>query len=265
MRPALGELLVLADERGHGRGEADRRRRASRSSEAASRSDAELVARALRLGRDAPVLAELASPSNRPKTVCVLPTSTASSIMRPRAYRADSSVVVARERLADPLGERLGGERRLVALAAQLLDRDVARGVDLGARDHPRRAVLVPDPDVLHLQVEERVARLRHVLEVELVAEVRRVLREHAVAEEAEDGRVLLLERELELGLVLVELVEVGHQAVSVAPRAGPRPGPGPGRRGRGRARRAARGRTRARAGAGAGRARPGSSTTSSP
>ena len=102
------------------------------------------------------------------------------------------------------------------------------RGVDLGARDHPRRAVLVPDPDVLHPQMEERVARLRHVLEVELVAEVRRVLREHAVAEEAEDGRVLLLQPELGVGLEFVEFVEVGHRADSRFPRklsSGPSPG----------------------------------------
>ena len=59
--------------------------------------------------------------------------------------------------------------------------------------------------------MEERVAGLRDVLEVELVAEVRGVLGEHAVPEEAEDGRVLLLQPELGLGLELVELVEVGH------------------------------------------------------
>src|SRR3954471_6437529 len=64
--------------------------------------------------------------------------------------------VVRAERLADLLCERLGGELRLLALPAQLLDGDVARGVDLGARDHPRRPVLVPDPYVLHPQVEER-------------------------------------------------------------------------------------------------------------
>src|SRR5437868_1109532 len=119
--------------------------------------------------------------------------------------------VVARKGLADLLGQRLGGELRLVALAAQLLHRHVARGVDLGPRDDPRWAVLVPDPNVLHLQVEERIARLGHVLEVELVAEVRCVLRQHAVAEEAEDGRVLLLEAKLELGLELVELVQMAH------------------------------------------------------
>ena len=114
-------------------------------------------------------------------------------------------------RLAEALGERLCRETRLVALAAELLDRDVAGGVDLGARDDPRRAVLVPHPDVLHLGVEERVARLGHDLEVELVAEVRRVLREDAVAEQREDRRVLPLQLELELRLELVELVEMAH------------------------------------------------------
>src|SRR5207244_2091411 len=126
------------------------------------------------------------------------------------------------------LGQRLRGELRLVALAAQLLHRHVAGGVDLGPRDDPRGAVLVPDPDVLHLEVEERIARLGHVLEVELVAEVRRVLRQHAVAEEAEDGRVLLLEAKLELGLELVEIVQMAHGAECTAARrvwTGPRPG----------------------------------------
>ena len=130
--------------------------------------------------------------------------------------------------LADALRERLGGQHRLVALAAQLLDRHVARGVDLGARDHPRRAVLVPHPDVLHLQVEERVARLRDVLEVELVAEVGRVLGQDAVAEEAEDRAVLLLQPQLGLGLELVELVEVAHDSDCSPARASatvPRPG----------------------------------------
>src|SRR5205085_12057422 len=103
-----------------------------------------------------------------------------------------------------------------------------ARGVDLGARDDPRRPVLVPHPHVLHLQVEERVARLRDVLEVEVVAEVRGVLGEDAVAEEAEDGRVLLLQAELEVGLELVQLVDVGHAAQSSPVRTvwtGPWPG----------------------------------------
>src|SRR5207249_9939183 len=44
-----------------------------------------------------------------------------------------------------------------------------------------------------------------------LVAEVRRVLRQDAEAEETEDRLVLLLEPELEVGLVVVEIVEVGH------------------------------------------------------
>src|SRR5262249_50010784 len=124
-------------------------------------------------------------------------------------------VVVRRHAFADLLGERLGGEVRVLALAAQLLDGDVARRPDLSARDDPRRAVLVPHPDVLHAQVEERVVRLRDLREIEPVAEIRGVLGEDAVAEEPEDRRVLLLEAELELCLELVELVEVAHDAES--------------------------------------------------
>src|SRR5947208_210160 len=74
----------------------------------------------------------------------------------PRRVRARlERVVVGRERFPDPLGERLGGQLRILALGPELLHRDVARGVDLGPGDDPGRAVLVPDPDVLHLQVEE--------------------------------------------------------------------------------------------------------------
>src|SRR5262249_44914299 len=144
------------------------------------------------------------SPSNRPKTVCVLPTSIA---------RSSGSEVVAERAVAvaHALRERVRGELRLLALGAQLLDRDVGRGVDLDARHHPRRPVLVPDPDVLHLDLEERVGRLRHVLEVELVAQVRRLLGEHAVPEQAVDRAVLLLDAQLELGLEVVQLVEMAH------------------------------------------------------
>src|SRR3954466_1873202 len=116
-------------------------------------------------------------------------------------------LVFGSERLADLLGKVLGRKCRLVALAAQLLDRHVAGREDLRARDDPRRPVLVPDPDVLEVELEarRRAGRgRRRLLDFELVAEVRRVLREHAVAEETEDGLVLLLQRELELCLVLV-------------------------------------------------------------
>src|SRR5262249_31065307 len=75
---------------------------------------------------------------------------------------------------------------------------------------------------------EERIARLREVVEVELVAEIRRILGEHAVAEEAEDGRVLLLQPELELRLVFVQLVEVRHGGQSSAESNAPTP-PRPG------------------------------------
>src|SRR2546421_1804852 len=125
------------------------------------------------------------------------------------------SVLVGREGLADLLRQRFGGEARLLTLGAQLLDRDVARGPGFGPRDDACRPVLVPDPDVLHLQMEERVRGLRDLGQLELVAEIRRVLRQDAVAKQAEDGGVLLLEAQLELGLELVELVEVAHASES--------------------------------------------------
>ena len=110
------------------------------------------------------------SPSNSPKTVCVLPTSIASSIDGAAQAR---------------LGRRRRWPRSLMRLASASA---VSAGSspsprssstvtspgrpDLDARDHPGRPGLVPDPDVLHLQLEERVRGLRHVLQVELVAEV---------------------------------------------------------------------------------------------
>src|SRR5438552_5930622 len=146
---------------------------------------------------------ERRSPSNKPKTVCVLPASTASS--------RGLEIVVFVQAVAQPLGELVCGELGLVALALQLLDGHVGRGVDLDPRDHPTGPVLVPHPDVLHLHVEEGIRRLWHVLEVELVAEVCRVLRQNAEAEERIDRAVLLLEPELQLRLEVVELVEVAH------------------------------------------------------
>src|SRR5206468_2130563 len=125
---------------------------------------------------------------------------------------------------------RLG---RIVADGPELLHRHVARGPDLGARDDPGGPVLVPDPDVLHLQMEERIVRLRDLSEIELVAEVRGVLSENAVPEEAEDGGVFLLQLELELGLELVELVEITHAVESsLARRAWTEPWPGTSRSG---------------------------------
>src|SRR5205823_10414492 len=110
---------------------------------------------------------------------------------------------------------------------------------------------------VLHLQLEKRVALLRQVLEVEPVAEVSRVLRQNAVAKEAEDRRVLPLQSELELGLELVQLVEMRHEAVIVALPAGTGPAPDREPPASDRARRAARARTGAPPGADGGRSGP--------
>src|SRR4051794_24133464 len=75
-------------------------------------------------------------------------------------------IVVRGQRVADLLGERLRGQSGLFALAAELLDRDVARGPDLGARDDARGPVLVPHPHVFHPEMEERVAGLGNLLQV---------------------------------------------------------------------------------------------------
>src|SRR5438105_7248589 len=161
------------------------------------------------------------SASYVPNTVCVLPTSMARSISsiiskhspsrrafarcdRERASAATAfessshrrsrcrtqklQVVVGAKALADLFGERLRGQTLLLALGPQLLDGDVARRPGLGARNDAGRTVLVPDPDVLHLQVEERVRRLRHLGQLEPVAQVGGVLGEDAVAEHTEDG-----------------------------------------------------------------------------
>src|SRR5580704_10997829 len=113
--------------------------------------------------------ARSSAPSKRPKTVWVLPASTASSIDR-RPCGERLGVVVAE--IAHPLGERLGGERRLLTVGAELLDGHITRRPELDPRDHARRPRLVPDPDILHLQLEERIRGLGDVLHVELVAQI---------------------------------------------------------------------------------------------
>ena len=54
---------------------------------------------------------------------------------------------------------------------------------------------------------------MRHDRPLEPVAEIRRVRGEDAIPEAAEDGLVLLAQLALEVCLVLVEIVEVGHPA----------------------------------------------------
>src|SRR5438093_9619609 len=199
---------------------------------------------------------ERRSPSKRPKTVCVLPASTASS--------SGLEIVVFVQAVAQPLGELVCGELGLVALALQLLDGHVGRGVHLDPRDHPPRPVLVPDPDVLHLHVEERIRRLRHVLEVELVAEVGRVLRQDAEAEQRIDRAVLLLEPELQFGFVVVELVEVAH-GFDCSPRMSAATEPCPGTESPASSAKSGSSTKSRSARRGCGTVRPGSSTTSSP
>ena len=156
-RPPLGERLVLAHELRHRRAEHDPVERLEVDERA--KQHGELVAGV--------------PPDSVPTRNC------SASRRRRRARRRSACCRVDREQhssraraaglrarrrgreVAHPLGERLGGERRLLAVAAELLDGHVARRPDLDARDHPRRPALVPDPDVLHLHLEERVRRLR--------------------------------------------------------------------------------------------------------
>src|SRR5262249_51693960 len=111
----------------------------------------------------------------------------------------------------EALRELLGGERRLLALTAELLHRHVPGRPELDLLDHAGRAALFPHPDVLHLHLRERVRWLGQVLEGELVAEIGAVLGEHAVAEQRIDRAVLPLQPQLELGLEFVELVDMAH------------------------------------------------------
>jgi hypothetical protein len=84
--------------------------------------------------------------------------------------------------------------------------------VHLGARDDPRRPGLVPHPDVLHHQARERIRRLVVSLDLQPVAQVGRLGGQHAVAKQAEYRRVFTLQPQLELGVVLLEVVDVGHR-----------------------------------------------------
>src|SRR6185437_7507558 len=113
-----------------------------------------------------------------------------------------------------------GRERRLdLALRPELLDRDVLRRVHLGPGDDPAGPVLVPDPDVLHGQVHEWIGGRVRRLHVQPVAQIRGLGRQHAVAEEAEHRRVLALEPQLELGVELLQVFDVGHAGSLVPPR----------------------------------------------
>src|SRR6476469_1901803 len=63
------------------------------------------------------------------------------------------------------------------------------------------------------------------MLDLQPVAQICRLCRQHAVAEEAEHRRVLALQSELELCVVFLEIIDVGHESKSTPARsASPRP-----------------------------------------
>ena len=109
------------DQLGHGRAENDPLEPAE--VDEGTQQHRELVAGVTAVGADPELLRE-ALVLEQAETVWVFPTSTA---------RSKLGIVVGAKRLTDPFGERFGGQPRLLALAAQLLDRDVARGEHLRA------------------------------------------------------------------------------------------------------------------------------------
>src|SRR5690349_11586210 len=109
-----------------------------------------------------------------------------------------------------PAGSRLG---RVDLLGAELLDVDVLEGQDLHVLGEARSAVHVPDPRVAHRHLEEHVAALGARLHVDLVAEVEAAVGLYDVLEDPDHVAVLAIERELHLGLVLLEIL--GAHAVS--------------------------------------------------
>jgi hypothetical protein len=109
MRPTLGDALPLTLQRRYGRGEADAV--GVLELEERGEGDAELVAGAAAAVASRKLSASR-SPSNRPSTVCVLPTSTAEA-------GASERVVVRRESLARRRRKRLCGQLGIIVLAAR--------------------------------------------------------------------------------------------------------------------------------------------------
>src|SRR6201999_2385378 len=90
----------------------------------------------------------------------------------------------------------------------QFLDVDVLERDDADVLDEAGRAVHVPDPGVLHDDLEKDLAivRVAHV-ELNLVGEVEAPLGLHYMAEEAHDVAILAIQLQLHLGFVLFEIL----------------------------------------------------------
>src|SRR5581483_3011390 len=98
-------------------------------------------------------------------------------------------------------------DRRVEVRRSQRLDVDVLEGQHLHRLGEASRAVHVPHPGVAHGDLEKHVARLRTRLHVDLVAQVEAAVGLDDVFEDADHVAVLAIERQLHLGLVLLEVL----------------------------------------------------------
>src|SRR3954470_3550934 len=97
----------------------------------------------------------------------------------------------------------------------QLLDVDVLEGHDPHALDEPRRAVDVPDPGVGHRDLEVHLAAVAARCHLHRVRQVEPALGLDDVGEQADDVAVLAVQRQLHLGLVVLEVLGA-HRAPCV-------------------------------------------------
>src|SRR3954451_9654338 len=105
-------------------------------------------------------------------------------------------------RAAEPVAVGQGDVRLL-----EFLDVDVLERHDAHVLDEPGGAVHVPDPRVVHLDLEVDLAVGVSHVQVDLVGEVEPALRLDDVGELADDVAILPIELELHLGLVLLEIL----------------------------------------------------------
>src|SRR5215218_2025682 len=97
--------------------------------------------------------------------------------------------------------------RQLQVRLGQLLDVDVLEGDDLHALDEAGRAVDVPDPGVGHRDLEVDLATLAARLHLDGVGQVEAALGLDDVREQADHVAVLPVQRQLHLGLVVLEVL----------------------------------------------------------
>src|SRR6266851_2886580 len=97
---------------------------------------------------------------------------------------------------------------KLQVALRQFLDIDVLERHDPHVLHEPGRAIHIPDPRVVHCDLEEHLAVVGSAhLEVHVVGEIEPALGLNHVREEPDDVAVFAIELQLHLGLVLLEIL----------------------------------------------------------